>query len=370
MLAFVGGIVLGTLLSLPVQKLILVAIFAVGAFVFASRKNSLYLIVLALLLIGFFRGYFSSSYNKVLREPNPAQVWITNNLIKSFGNPEAYLASALISGDKKNLPWAIKNNFRDAGLSHLLAVSGYNVALIVSAISGLIKGRVGKKLEFVIIASVVISFVLLAGAKAPVIRAGIMGSLAALALKSGRASSGKRALLLAVTVMLAINPTLLVFDIGFELSVAATASILLLGPHLRKKLQRLTDFAGLRTNLATALAANVGVLPLVTIVFLKLPLYALLSNLLVVPFIPPIMLFSFMSALLGGHLIGAVIGFVGASLVGVVLNITRSIAHFPLASISVNNNVGVFLAGEALVGGSIIWWLYWSSKKKPKNLLS
>lgn len=368
LVAFVLGIAIGTWHVLILQKIVLLLIFAALGLLLGGRKNMIYAVPLLFLLFGFGRGYVAPSRVRTLPEPNRVQTAVSANLVASFGTPEAYLAAALIAGDKKNLPKNIKNNFRDAGLAHLLAVSGYNVALLVGGIGGLLRGRVSKRAEFIILVAAVTSFVLISGAKAPVIRAGLMGGLAALALKAGRQNAGSRALLLAVVIMLAINPNLLFFDVGFELSVAATAGILFFGPVVRKKLRGITEFAGLRTNLSTAVAANVAVLPLVTVFFLKLPTYALLANILVVPFIPVIMLLGFLGALLGGHLAGVLVGWLGGGLAELVLWITGTIAGLPGASVVVTN-LPLFLSLEIIVLLIFIWSLSRKSIKKQKNLL-
>jgi len=202
---------------------------------------------------------------------------------------EAALMSGLLFGTRSELPEDIKESFRAAGVFHLLAVSGGNVAmLVVPLLAGLQFLRLGKRAASGVAIGVVIFFVFLTGASPSVMRAGLMAVLVLLGDMLGRERDALNTLGIAALLLLVHSPALL-FDLGFQLSVVATLGIMLYARRIQERLTppflRLfgphlgTWLAG---GLSVTFAAQVMVEPLSLHQFGMFSAIAPLANLLVV----------------------------------------------------------------------------------------
>jgi len=208
----------------------------------------------------------------------------------TFHEPYAALLEGLLLGEK-NLPDSVEEDFRRAGLSHIVAASGQNVALVTDVLFWLLIG-IGFRRRGASVALLVgiALYVLLAGADAAIVRAGIMGSVVALSRTLGRVPSTTNMLLFALSLMLLHNPLLLRDDVGFQLSFAATTGIVVFQPRLARFFAFLPRGLGLREALATSASAIAATLPVMLISFGELSFVAPLANLLVLPLIPFVMI--------------------------------------------------------------------------------
>lgn len=213
--------------------------------------------------------------------------WARDRLSVVLPEPQASLAAGIVLGADEGFSPSLAESFRASGLSHLVAVSGYNVTIVVAAILGaLLRIGVHRRhatwMAFLSIAG----FVVLTGASAATVRAGIMGCLVILARHVGSVARPWYALLAAVTVMVATNPPILLWDPGFHLSVAATAGLLRWSAPIEERLSWFPGALGLRSALATTLAATVATLPIILFHFGRLSLVSPIANLLALPVIP------------------------------------------------------------------------------------
>jgi competence protein ComEC len=201
---------------------------------------------------------------------------------------EAGLARGMVLGQDHALDERLREDLRRAGLAHLVAASGTNVALLAAlvvaagAMAGLgLTGRLA--LALVAIAA----YVPLAGAGPSIQRAGVMGAATLVAALAGRPASRVYALLLAAVATLALNPRASA-DPGWQLSFAAVFALLALGPALTRTLRRVLP-APVAGVLALTLAATVGTAPLVALHFGRVSLVSVGANLLAAPAVPPVM---------------------------------------------------------------------------------
>lgn len=214
--------------------------------------------------------------------------------------PEASIVMGLLVGDKGGIPEETMEAFRRTGTSHVLAVSGYNVTLVVEflvvgfAIAGLRRRRASAA-----VAALVWAFAIFVGGDAPVVRAAAMGTAALLAGALGRRSDAAVSLLIAAAAMLAANPFLLRYDVGFRLSFSAVIGLHALGPLFANWLRIAPAPGFIRTAAAETLAATIATLPITLHDIGVLPLAAPLANLFVVPLVPIIMLFGAAAAVSG-----------------------------------------------------------------------
>jgi len=208
--------------------------------------------------------------------------------------PQSSFLAGILWGAKRGLPQAVLDDFNKAGITHLLAVSGYNITVIGNCLSSLLLSfGFGRKKSFWLVIIFIGAFVILTGAPASVIRAAIMGILALVILNLGRKSKKHNLLALTVVLMLIVNPKILFWDVGFQLSFMATLGLVYLSGFLEKHLSWLTNKFGLRESLSTTLSATLATAPLIIFQFGRFSLISLPANLLVLPVIPLIMLLGF-----------------------------------------------------------------------------
>jgi competence protein ComEC len=208
---------------------------------------------------------------------------------------EAALVAGFLLGDTRDLPRDVLERFRASGLSHLLAVSGANVAFVLALVGPVLR-RSSRTLRLLATGGVLLVFGAMTRFEPSVLRACAMAATAVLAAHVGRPSQGVRILALAATVLLLVDPFLL-RSIGFLLSCGASLGITLLaGPFAR----RLPGPAWLRESLATTVAAQLGVAPVLLTVFGSIPLVTLPANLLAVPLAGPLTTWGLTGGLLAG----------------------------------------------------------------------
>lgn len=213
--------------------------------------------------------------------------------------PDGALYRGLVIGDDRDQPRDMIERFRASGLSHLTAVSGQNVAFVLAACGPLL-GRLRPLPRLAVTIAVIAWFVALTRFEPSILRAGVMAGMSATAFMTGRERSPVRLLALAVTALVLIDP-LLVWSIGFWLSVGATAGVCTVGPWLADRLAR---FGLLALPLGITLGAQVGVLVPSVLVFGRLPLVSVAANLLAVPVAGAVMLYGLPAGLLAGWVPG------------------------------------------------------------------
>ncbi len=209
-------------------------------------------------------------------------------------NERALLAGMVLGDDREQTP-LVADDFRAAGLSHLLAVSGQNVAFVLAVISPLSRGM-GRWGRLVLSLLVLVFFALMTRFEPSVLRATAMAALATVGVARGRPLSGWRPLGLGVTLLLLIDP-LLVHSVGFRLSVAASAGILALARPIAARLPGPEPLAG---AVGVAVAAQAGVAPIAASTFGGLPLLAVPANLLAAPAVGPVMVWGMTGGVLAG----------------------------------------------------------------------
>jgi competence protein ComEC len=206
---------------------------------------------------------------------------------------EAALARGFVLGEDDGVDAGTVEDFRRAGLGHLLAVSGQNVALLALLAMPLLAAfGVPLRTRLVWVVAAIAVYVPLAGGGPSIVRAGVMGGLGLLATLAGRRSSRLYALAIAAIVTLALDPGI-GGDVGWQLSFAAVLGILVLAPPLRAAVSARLGDGGWRGAVADGivmtLAATVATAPLVSFHFGALSTTTLVANLVVLPAVAPAM---------------------------------------------------------------------------------
>lgn len=276
--------------------------------------------------------------------------------------PAAAFLAGLLFGIRSNMPEELLDDFNIAGLTHIIALSGFNITIIAGALMNWLK-YFPNKFRFILILFAIVSFVLLTGASPSVTRAAIMGMIILWAGIAGRLHDVTVSLLLAAAIMVLWNPKILIYDLGFQLSFLSTVGIIYLSPILdifiAKKLGRINEFV------SPTFSAIIFVLPIIAYNFGRISLVAPIANLFVLPFIPMTMALGFVAIILGlfSNLLGITIGLLAWVPMKLMISITEFIADFPFASISVNINHFVWVFAYYII---LIILLIYGHKFKQK----
>ena len=208
------------------------------------------------------------------------------------------LLPGLVVGDTSRLDPALEEDFRATGMTHLNAVSGANVAIILGVVLFLVRWtRAGPVLTALVCGVALAGFVILARPSPSVVRAAAMGAIGLLGLASGRPRAALPALAAGVATLIGYDPELAA-DAGFALSVLATAGLLLLAPRWRDALTRRGWPVWAAEALAVPAAAQLACGPVIAGLSGTVSLVAVPANLLVVPAIAPATLLGVSAAVL------------------------------------------------------------------------
>jgi competence protein ComEC len=245
----------------------------------------------------------------------------------------AGLLAGLTTGDTTGLGGDTEELLRRAGLSHLVAVSGSNVAIVVGT-AALLAAGLALPARLTVCALALGLFVLVVGPEPSVLRAAAMGAIGLLALTVGRRTEPLHALGLALVVVLTLRPGL-AGSVGLHLSTAATAGIVLFAGPLARRLSRVPRFVAL--VLGATLAAQFAVAPVLVGTFGELSLVAPLANLLAIPAVAPATVLG-LAAAVGGALVpplGWLCARIAEPFVAWVLAVGRTTGGWSWASIEV-----------------------------------
>ncbi len=210
--------------------------------------------------------------------------------------PESGILLGIVLGERSGIARELRDAFAATGTAHLLAISGFNMTLVASAVALGLRGRAHPAAVAVATVAAVLTYSALVGLGASVLRAALMASVGAVGLAIGRRGAAGNALGAAVTAMLLIDPRALE-DVGFLLSVSATAGLVLWQQGLAERFAALPS--PLAEGLAATLSASLPTIPIVAAVFGQVSLVSPVANLIAVPLFAPILLFGAATAVLG-----------------------------------------------------------------------
>jgi competence protein ComEC len=219
-----------------------------------------------------------------------------------------------------------------------------------------------KRVKILVGIIAIVCFALLVGLSATVVRASIMAALLLAAQAFGRTYDVMRGLLLAGAVMIFINPYLLLYDIGFQLSFMATLGLLLVAPHLEVLTINAPTRLGIKDFLVATIATQIAVLPLLLYYIGEVSLVAVVVNVLVLPMVPVAMLLTFITGVVGlvSSGVAAMIGFTAYLSLSYIVIIATWFVKLPFASVT----VPVIPAGGIFIlYGLLIAILFWRHHK-------
>jgi len=226
---------------------------------------------------------------------------IKSRMARLWPEPYSSLMAGLLYGSRSGLPQELVDNFSRTGISHIMAVSGYNVSILAVALN-IILIYLGffRRQSFWFLIFLILSFVFFTGATASVVRAGVMAVIILISQHTGRLSAIGRVLIYAAVIMLLLNPYLLVWDAGFQLSFLSTLGLVYLSPVIQslvdKKLKPESPILVATIQVfITTISAIIATMPLVIYQFERFSVVAPLVNILILWLVPWLMLFGFIS---------------------------------------------------------------------------
>lgn len=250
--------------------------------------------------------------------------------------PQNSFLAGLLVGLRRGIPKDLTEWFNITGTTHIIAISGFNITIIAQSLEKLFQ-RFGRRISFGIALVAIVMFVILSGASASVVRAGIMGVLGLIALNIGRMRAITNALVFTASVMLFINPKILHFDVGFQLSFLALLGLVYLSPLLEPFFSKVPKV--INKFLIPTIAAQIFTLPILLYNFDRLSLVAIITNILILPLIPLSMGVGFFAGILGMiHLyLGQPLAWFVWVILAYIIKVTKFFASLPLAQVTMQN---------------------------------
>jgi len=200
-----------------------------------------------------------------------------------------------VIGDDRGSSPVVRADMDASGLGHLTVVSGQNLAFVLLVLSPLLT-RVGVRQRFLIIVLVLLVFAAVTRFEPSILRATMMACVVAATVGLGRPASALRIVSLAVIAIIIVDP-LIVWSLGFRLSLAATVGIVLLAPSISRQIPGPRRLA---QALAVPIAAQIGVAPIAIPIFGPQPLFSVLANVLAAPAAAMVMMWGCTAGILAG----------------------------------------------------------------------
>jgi competence protein ComEC len=284
-----------------------------------------------------------------------------------INEPQAGLGKGLLLGVKQALGEDLEAVFRKAGIIHIVVLSGFNIMIVVEFVMFMLAFFFKRKTRALVGLVAVACFALMVGLSATVVRASIMASLLLIAGALGRSYNTIRALLLAGAVMVFINPYLLLYDIGFQLSFMATLGLILIAPRFETLATEGFLKLGIKDYLFSTVATQIAVLPLLLFYMGEVSVVAILVNLLVLPIVPVAMLATFVSGvvMLVDPSIAVPSSYLTHLILSYIIVVATWLASLPLATVAVPEFSVVSVALSYLAMFGFLWWL--SKERKGRD---
>jgi len=282
--------------------------------------------------------------------------------------PQASLLTGILLGVETGITKDLMDDFGATGTTHIIAISGFNITILSGLFAGLAGRLFNRRRAILVAVAGVVVYTILVGASAAVVRAALMGLLYLWGQYLGRGTYGPASLAAAAFVMTAHDPYVL-WDVGFQLSFAATIGLVLYTEPLERfferalarvtSIERAQKVVGLISEaLIVTLAASITTTPIILHYFERLSLVTLVSNFLILPAQPFVMVWGGLATLLGLVVrpLGQVVAWIAWVFLTYTIEIVRLTSQSPFASVPVQMGAGMVFVYYVLLGG-LTWWL-------------
>lgn len=213
---------------------------------------------------------------------------LVDRIFLTLPEPHGSLLTGILIGNRTKLDPTLLDTFRTVGLTHLIAVSGYNLSILTSNVRSLLWPILGRRSVWVAL-GIILVFVILSGAPPSILRAAVMAGSLLVAQFLGRPSRSVNVLVLAAGILALFEPKI-IFEIGFQLSLVATYGLIRLAPIIVGFLSRFAWIPeSLQLIIGETLAATILTTPLLVLYFDRISIVSPFSNILVLPIMPLLM---------------------------------------------------------------------------------
>lgn len=297
--------------------------------------------------------------------PYQAAGFVREKVQQSFGqylDPEAAgLLEGIVFGISTNVPKDLKTAFQITGVTHVIAASGMNVTLLAAFLLPVLLRVFSRRVSLIGLIGVLAFYTLLSGMSASIIRATLMASIGFIGLLLGRQRTAFISFFLTGCIMVGITPSVLL-DIGFQLSFASTAGMLLVRP-LFPSLSRIPLLNLVEEDVTSTISAQITTLPILIYYFHSFGILAIIVNTLVLWTIAPLMVIGSLAVVVGllSTTVGGLIAFVCLPLLSYFLFIIRLFASFSPV-VTIKDLPLVMVTGYYLLVFAV--WLFISSEKR------
>ena len=239
---------------------------------------------------GTYAGYMYRPIIKNIRRPDPGDMvlnvrnWFAERIRKLVSEPEASLGLSYLLGMKSGLPEDLSENLRMVGLVHIVVASGAHLSILVEVARKLF-GKLSRFAGFLFSILFVVFFMSMVGWTPSILRAGVMAILTITAGYVGRKIAPWRMILMVVAFTLMLNPMFLI-NLGWLLSFASFAGIMILGPKLSKFFFGCKKPGFIASTIMATLAATLMTLPIILYYYGAISLISVVANLLILPTLP------------------------------------------------------------------------------------
>lgn len=269
---------------------------------------------------------------------------LKKNIERSLPTPHRFLLEAMILGERRSFTDDFNEKLSISGTRHITAISGMHIVIISGVLFFiLLMMGVKKRTSVFLTVAIITIFIIFVGAPASAIRAGVMGGVVLLSTITGRKTTSIRLVAFTGAVMIAFNPLLLHYDLGFQLSFLAVTGIILLYGPIKKKITSTFSFFRKNSKMADVLAVTVGaqifVFPVILYNFGHISLFSVFANVLIVPLLPFVMILGFLTALTG-WIIFSIPAFIFLSFIIFIINLTY---YLPFSAIHINGTPTILI---------------------------
>jgi competence protein ComEC len=312
-----------------------------------------------------------------VQRPQPGDVarqvrdWFADGVHQAVGEPQASLGLGYLVGQRRALPPELAQALVIAGLTHVVVASGYNLTILVRFARRLFD-KVSKYLAALVSGAMIFIFIMITGMSPSMSRAGLVAGLALAAWYYGRKFHPLILLPFAAAITLLINPSYGWGDLGWQLSFAAFAGVMILAPLLQAYFFGNKEPSDVRRILGETVSAQIVTLPILVLAFGQFSNVAIVANLLILPFVPLAMLLTFIAGIGGLYFpgVGFLFGLPAQWLLAYMTTVTEYLAKLPWAQGEIQiGSLHVVVAYIVIVGICIYLWRATRYDLRDSNLV-
>lgn len=282
---------------------------------------------------------------------------------KSIPDPQASLGIGYLVGQKTSLPESLEKQIQIAGLTHVIVASGYNLTILV-ALARRTLSKISKYLATITGSFMIVGFIMITGLSPSMSRAGLVAGLSLLAWYYGRVIHPFVLLSFAAAITVLLRPSYIWGDVGWYLSFTAFSGVIVLAPLINHYFwEQNTRISLFRDLIIATLSAQALTLPIILYTFGQFSVYALIANILVLPFVPLAMLATFIGGLSGLFIppLAMIMGLPATLILRYTTYVIDRVSHLPNAQASIMVSLKCVMVSYCLMA-AIIGYFWWKTK--------